>query len=193
VLLVVVVVCCGTALSLCCVVVLRRTFEALYTLLAPSTAQSHVRCISHCTMTEIKIVWCLVAMRYQCVAYTLCSLFAPCCCWCVVGGAGHFQVLVGVGGVGKSALTITYVSNVWVPEYDPTIGILIVNKRPSSPRFATLLLLLCRSRSYATIPTTAEDSHRKQVTVDDIASMLEILYVIVISINTHTLSLSLSR
>ena len=32
------------------------------------------------------------------------------------------QVLVGVGGVGKSALTITYVSNVWVPEYDPTIG-----------------------------------------------------------------------
>jgi GTPase SAR1 family protein len=31
-------------------------------------------------------------------------------------------VLVGVGGVGKSALTITYVSNVWVSEYDPTIG-----------------------------------------------------------------------
>merc|ERR1712000_800927 len=30
-------------------------------------------------------------------------------------------VLVGVGGVGKSALTITFVSNVWVPEYDPTI------------------------------------------------------------------------
>ena len=29
---------------------------------------------------------------------------------------------MGVGGVGKSALTITYVSNVWVPEYDPTIG-----------------------------------------------------------------------
>jgi hypothetical protein len=129
-----------------------------------------------------------------CCLHTLLSLFAPCCCWCVVGGAGHFQVLVGVGGVGKSALTITYVSNVWVPEYDPTIGILIVNKRPSSPRFATLLLLLlCRSRSYATIPTTAEDSHRKQVTVDDIASMLEILYVIVISINTHTLSLSVSR
>ena len=35
---------------------------------------------------------------------------------------GNLQVLVGVGGVGKSALTITYVSNVWVPEYDPTIG-----------------------------------------------------------------------
>eukprot|EP01087_Luapelamoeba_hula_P012782 TRINITY_DN3605_c0_g1_i1.p1 TRINITY_DN3605_c0_g1~~TRINITY_DN3605_c0_g1_i1.p1 ORF type:complete len:216 (-),score=48.21 TRINITY_DN3605_c0_g1_i1:160-807(-) len=30
-------------------------------------------------------------------------------------------VLVGGGGVGKSALTITYVSNIWVPEYDPTI------------------------------------------------------------------------
>jgi len=50
-------------------------------------------------------------------------------------------VLVGVGGVGKSALTITYVSNVWVPEYDPTI----------------------------------EDSHRKQVSVDDVVSMLDIL------------------
>merc|ERR1712137_718142 len=49
--------------------------------------------------------------------------------------------LVGVGGVGKSALTITYVSNVWVPEYDPTI----------------------------------EDSHRKQVSVDDVVSMLDIL------------------
>lgn len=30
-------------------------------------------------------------------------------------------VLVGVGGVGKSASTITYVSNIWVSEYDPTI------------------------------------------------------------------------
>jgi len=30
-------------------------------------------------------------------------------------------VLVGVGGVGKSASTITYVSNIWVAEYDPTI------------------------------------------------------------------------
>merc|ERR1712130_381341 len=50
-------------------------------------------------------------------------------------------VLVGVGGVGKSALTITYVSNVWVPEYDPTI----------------------------------EDSHRKQVSVDDEVTMLDIL------------------
>jgi len=50
-------------------------------------------------------------------------------------------VLVGVGGVGKSAVTITYVSNVWVPEYDPTI----------------------------------EDSHRKQVSIDEEASMLDIL------------------
>jgi len=50
-------------------------------------------------------------------------------------------VLVGVGGVGKSALTISFVSNVWVPEYDPTI----------------------------------EDSHRKQVSVDDMVSMLDIL------------------
>jgi len=50
-------------------------------------------------------------------------------------------VLVGIGGVGKSALTISYVSNVWVPEYDPTI----------------------------------EDSHRKQVCIDDMVTMLDIL------------------
>jgi len=50
-------------------------------------------------------------------------------------------VLVGVGGVGKSASTITYVSNIWVSEYDPTI----------------------------------EDSHRKQVSIDDQVSMLDIL------------------
>jgi len=50
-------------------------------------------------------------------------------------------VLVGVGGVGKSAITITYVSNIWLPEYDPTI----------------------------------EDSHRKQVSIDDDVSMLDIL------------------
>lgn len=31
-------------------------------------------------------------------------------------------VLTGGGGVGKSCLTINYVSNVWVSEYDPTIG-----------------------------------------------------------------------
>jgi len=30
-------------------------------------------------------------------------------------------VLVGVGGVGKSASTITYVSNIWISDYDPTI------------------------------------------------------------------------
>jgi len=50
-------------------------------------------------------------------------------------------VLVGVGGVGKSAATITYVSNIWVSEYDPTI----------------------------------EDTHRKQVNIDDQPSMLDIL------------------
>eukprot|EP00005_Dracoamoeba_jomungandri_P003581 CAMPEP_0174259354 /NCGR_PEP_ID=MMETSP0439-20130205/8183_1 /TAXON_ID=0 /ORGANISM="Stereomyxa ramosa, Strain Chinc5" /LENGTH=187 /DNA_ID=CAMNT_0015343199 /DNA_START=143 /DNA_END=706 /DNA_ORIENTATION=+ len=50
-------------------------------------------------------------------------------------------VLVGIGGVGKSASTITYVSNIWVQEYDPTI----------------------------------EDSHRKQVCIDEEVSMLDIL------------------
>lgn len=68
------------------------------------------------------------------------------------------KVLVGVGGVGKSALTITYVSNVWVPEYDPTIG----NNFFGQYFFKNLIF-------------KTEDSHRKQVSVDDIVSMLDIL------------------
>jgi len=32
-----------------------------------------------------------------------------------------YIVLVGAGGVGKSATTITYVRDVWVSDYDPTI------------------------------------------------------------------------
>jgi GTPase SAR1 family protein len=30
-------------------------------------------------------------------------------------------VLVGVGGVGKSASTITYVSNIWISDYGPLL------------------------------------------------------------------------
>lgn len=45
-------------------------------------------------------------------------------------------VIVGLGGVGKSALTIAYVSNVWVPEYDPTVEdthrkLVTVDEQPS--------------------------------------------------------------
>mmetsp|Transcript_26625 Transcript_26625/g.29680 ORF Transcript_26625/g.29680 Transcript_26625/m.29680 type:complete len:190 (+) Transcript_26625:93-662(+) len=50
-------------------------------------------------------------------------------------------VIVGGGGVGKSALTIQLIQNHFVDEYDPTI----------------------------------EDSYRKQVTIDDEVSLLDIL------------------
>eukprot|EP00002_Diphylleia_rotans_P022610 TRINITY_DN442_c0_g1_i1.p2 TRINITY_DN442_c0_g1~~TRINITY_DN442_c0_g1_i1.p2 ORF type:complete len:191 (+),score=56.75 TRINITY_DN442_c0_g1_i1:59-631(+) len=50
-------------------------------------------------------------------------------------------VVVGAGGVGKSALTIQYVSKHFVTEYDPTI----------------------------------EDSYRKQVAIDNISTVLDIL------------------
>jgi len=50
-------------------------------------------------------------------------------------------VLVGTGGVGKSAITLSYVARKFVTVYDPTI----------------------------------EDSHRKQVSVDGIVHMLDIL------------------
>lgn len=70
-------------------------------------------------------------------------------------------MLVGVGGVGKSALTITYVSNVWVPEYDPTIG------KKNKKQFLSI-----PSNIYF---VSIEDSHRKQVSVDDVVSMLDIL------------------
>ncbi|CAF0800328.1 unnamed protein product, partial [Didymodactylos carnosus] len=50
-------------------------------------------------------------------------------------------VVLGSGGVGKSALTVQFVQGIFVEKYDPTI----------------------------------EDSYRKQVEVDGIQSMLEIL------------------
>jgi GTPase KRas protein len=50
-------------------------------------------------------------------------------------------VIVGGGGVGKSALTIQLIQNHFIDEYDPTI----------------------------------EDSYRKQVTIDDSTSLLDIL------------------
>ncbi|KAL9646753.1 hypothetical protein ABK040_001175 [Willaertia magna] len=50
-------------------------------------------------------------------------------------------VVIGSGGVGKSALTIQYIQQTFVERYDPTI----------------------------------EDSYRKQVEIDDIAVMLDIL------------------
>jgi len=50
-------------------------------------------------------------------------------------------VIVGGGGVGKSALTIQLIQNHFIDEYDPTI----------------------------------EDSYRKQVTIDDETSLLDIL------------------
>ena len=71
-------------------------------------------------------------------------------------------MLVGVGGVGKSASTITYVSNIWVSEYDPTI-----EGKMTTTRFQLRKSL-----------TLYPDSHRKQVSIDDKVSMLDILGIV---------------
>jgi len=44
------------------------------------------------------------------------------CCYCHTPGMTEYKlVVVGAGGVGKSALTIQLIQNHFVPEYDPTI------------------------------------------------------------------------
>lgn len=44
------------------------------------------------------------------------------CCYCHAPGMTEYKlVVVGAGGVGKSALTIQLIQNHFVPEYDPTI------------------------------------------------------------------------
>ncbi|THD27805.1 Ras protein let-60 [Fasciola hepatica] len=63
-------------------------------------------------------------------------------------------VVVGAGGVGKSALTIQLIQNHFVEEYDPTIGL---NNNINLP-----LLYI-------------EDSYRKQVVIDGEICLLDIL------------------
>lgn len=65
-------------------------------------------------------------------------------------------VVVGAGGVGKSALTVRFIQGTFVVKYDPTIeGIFFVVLAYSEPG------------------TT--DSYRKQVEVDKKACMLDIM------------------
>lgn len=87
-------------------------------------------------------------------------------------------VLVGVGGVGKSASTITYVSNIWVSEYDPTIeGTHLCFKPCSAIHRSTEQKV---NNIYLCL-----DSHRKQVSIDDQVSMLDILGVYIFACLNH--------
>ena len=72
------------------------------------------------------------------------------------------QVIVGGGGVGKSALTIQLIQNNFIEEYDPTIG-------------ACCLCRVCRLHALVDVILLAEDSYRKQVTIDDQTCLLDIL------------------
>ncbi|KAI3371453.1 hypothetical protein L3Q82_024053 [Scortum barcoo] len=70
-------------------------------------------------------------------------------------------VVVGAGGVGKSALTIQLIQNHFVDEYDPTIELL----------FGPLITEL-RSLSDLSL---FQDSYRKQVVIDGETCLLDIL------------------
>ena len=72
---------------------------------------------------------------------------------------------MGGGGVGKSACTIQLIQNNFIEEYDPTIG------KPVFRRIS------CSSQWFFILPTDllAEDSYRKQVTIDDETCILDIL------------------
>lgn len=66
-------------------------------------------------------------------------------------------VIVGGGGVGKSALTIQLIQNHFIDEYDPTIeGLFNLPKDAMSKSLRT-------------------DSYRKQVSIDDETCLLDIL------------------
>uniref|UniRef100_A0A7S3GH60 Uncharacterized protein n=1 Tax=Palpitomonas bilix TaxID=652834 RepID=A0A7S3GH60_9EUKA len=71
-------------------------------------------------------------------------------------------VIVGAGGVGKSALTIQLIQNNFIEEYDPTIGKTLATFLKYPSRLVLLILV-------------AEDSYRKQVTIDDETCLLDIL------------------
>uniref|UniRef100_A0AAX7V0M5 Zgc:55558 n=1 Tax=Astatotilapia calliptera TaxID=8154 RepID=A0AAX7V0M5_ASTCA len=70
-------------------------------------------------------------------------------------------VVVGAGGVGKSALTIQLIQNHFVDEYDPTIE--------ARTGGAALSARLCMKHQ------DEEDSYRKQVVIDGETCLLDIL------------------
>ncbi len=71
-------------------------------------------------------------------------------------------VIVGGGGVGKSALTIQLIRNHFIDEYG------------KCPRVLGMWWCWCAHRSFREDPTI-EDSYRKQVTIDDETCLLDIL------------------
>lgn len=79
-------------------------------------------------------------------------------------------VVVGGGGVGKSALTIQFIQSHFVDEYDPTIeGPLLLPHGPHAiwtPSPRTLLTLSGASQT---------DSYRKQCPIDDETALLDVL------------------
>lgn len=73
------------------------------------------------------------------------------CARCMLTAGGH-QVVVGSGGVGKSCMTIRFLKDEFLSEYDPTIG---------APRAE------CRPRAQLTEGATVEENFRKKVVLDN--------------------------
>ncbi|GAA5869016.1 hypothetical protein JCM3774_002448 [Rhodotorula dairenensis] len=86
-------------------------------------------------------------------------------------------VVVGGGGVGKSALTIQFIQSHFVDEYDPTIKQREEQTSRDDPRSRqTLTVLYCLCA--ATIVTHAyrsKDSYRKQCMIDEEVALLDVL------------------
>jgi GTPase KRas len=89
----------------------------------------------------VLVVVALLCHHRRHFSLSVCVLFVALCTWLLSNMTEYKLVIVGGGGVGKSALTIQLIQNHFIDEYDPTI----------------------------------EDSYRKQVTIDNETSLLDIL------------------
>ncbi|RMC00243.1 hypothetical protein DUI87_22848 [Hirundo rustica rustica] len=78
-------------------------------------------------------------------------------------------VVVGAGGVGKSALTIQLIQNHFVDEYDPTIEMRI----NAAVVAAVIIIIMAKSPSWD--EKSILDSYRKQVVIDGETCLLDIL------------------
>lgn len=76
------------------------------------------------------------------------------------------QVVLGSGGVGKSALTIRLVTDNFLEDYDPTIGACGLMGGEGVTRGLLTLAAVFRC---------LEDSYRKQTTIDAAPALLDIL------------------
>ncbi|KAI9512972.1 ras protein [Russula earlei] len=79
-------------------------------------------------------------------------------------------VVVGGGGVGKSALTIQFIQSHFVDEYDPTI-----EGTWRRPHTQPCSLLLASSRCSRSGMANVTDSYRKQCVIDDEVALLDVL------------------